>query len=61
MAALPEVAEDVTMLDVKEDVASGVHTPLPEAAGDKIKPTVPDSKGGQGGGGGGKKKKKGKR
>jgi hypothetical protein len=61
-AALPEVVEDTAMLDVKEEVASGTHTPVPDAAaaGEKSKPTVLESKGGQGGGGG-KKKKKGKR
>jgi hypothetical protein len=58
MAALPEVAEDVAMVDVKEEIVSGTHTPVPDTAADKSKPTVPESKGGQGGG---KKKKKGKR
>ncbi|TID18763.1 wd repeat [Venturia nashicola] len=57
MAALPEVAEDTTTLDVvkKEgDGGSRPHTPVPEGS----KPAT-DAKAGQGGGG--KKKKKGKK
>ena len=57
MAALPELAEDVAMTDVKEEikeeVQSGTHTPVPE--------NKASSGGQQGGGGGGKKKKKGKK
>jgi hypothetical protein len=66
MAALPEIEEGGVLLDVKEEVASGTGTPLPEVTGaEKSRPTVPvpvqAAGGGGAGGGGGKKKKKGKR
>jgi hypothetical protein len=63
MAALPEVEESGTLLDVKEEVVTGAVTPLPETAGDKSRPSVPvpATGGGSGGGSGAKKKKKGKR
>ncbi|KAE9966718.1 hypothetical protein BLS_006854 [Venturia inaequalis] len=54
MAALPEVAEDTTTLDVvkkEEDGGSRPHTPVPDSS----KPAT------AGQGGGGKKKKKGKK